>query len=76
MQLVFFGGHFLWSFFGASLGKFGQKSFAPPKICLLLHLWSEQFATAKWGCANVLSNTSSRAYKVCGWTGWRTTRFV
>jgi len=21
------------------LGKFGQKSFAPPKICLLLHLW-------------------------------------
>jgi len=20
-------------------GKFGQKSFAPPKICLLLHLW-------------------------------------
>jgi len=25
----FFGGHFLWSFFRASLGKFGQKSFAP-----------------------------------------------
>ena len=22
-----------------SLGKFGQKSFVPPKICLLLHLW-------------------------------------
>jgi len=28
-----------WSFSWASLGKFGQKSFAPPKICLLLHLW-------------------------------------
>ena len=28
--------------FRASLGKFGQKSFAPPKICLLVHLclWS------------------------------------
>jgi len=25
--------------FRASLGKFGQKSFAVPKICLLLHLW-------------------------------------
>ena len=25
-------------FFRASLGKFGQKSFAPPKICLHLHL--------------------------------------
>jgi len=24
----------------ASLGKFRQKSFAPPKICLLLHLWA------------------------------------
>jgi len=24
--------------FWASLGKFGQKSFAPPKNCLLLHL--------------------------------------
>jgi len=27
--------------FRASLGKFGQKSFAPPKISLLLHLWQE-----------------------------------
>jgi len=24
--------------FRANLEKFGQKSFAPPKICLLLHL--------------------------------------
>jgi len=39
MQCYFFGGHFLWSFFRASLGKFGRKSFAPPKICMLLHLW-------------------------------------
>ena len=29
-------------FFRASLGKFGQKSFAPPNICLLLHLWYKQ----------------------------------
>jgi len=27
-----------WSGFRASLGKFGQKPFAAPKICLLLHL--------------------------------------
>jgi len=26
-------------FFRASLRRFGQKSFAPPKICLLLQLW-------------------------------------
>jgi len=25
--------------FRVSLGKVGQKSFAPPKICLFLHLW-------------------------------------
>jgi len=39
---------------------------------------SEQFATAKWGYANVLSNKSCQAYKVCGWTGWRrhTPRFA
>jgi len=36
MQSLFFGGHLLWSFFRASLGKFGRKSFAPPKICILL----------------------------------------
>jgi len=34
--VVCFGGHFLWSIFRASLEEFGQKSFAPPKICLLL----------------------------------------
>jgi len=27
----FFEGHFLWNFFRASLGRFGQKSFATPK---------------------------------------------
>jgi len=26
--------------FLSSLGEFGQKPFAPPKICLLLHLCS------------------------------------
>jgi len=40
---LFFRGHFLWRFFRASSGKFGQKFFAPPKICLLLHL-----CTATW----------------------------
>ena len=34
LEVIF---HFL-EFIRASLGKFGQKSFAPPKICLLLHL--------------------------------------
>jgi len=29
---------FFFSFFRARLVKFGQKCFAPPKICLLLHL--------------------------------------
>jgi len=37
---------------------------------------SEQVTAAKWGCADVLSNTSSRVQKVCGWTGWRTHRFA
>ena len=37
---------------------------------------SEQFTTAKWGCANVLLNTSSGVWKVCSWTGWRTPRFA
>jgi len=37
---------------------------------------SEQFTTAKSCCANVLSHTSSRAYKVCCWTGWRAPRFA
>jgi len=36
----FFGGHF-WSIFRVSLGKIGKKSFAPSKICLLLHLWMQ-----------------------------------
>jgi len=30
--VFFFGGHFLWSFFLAGLGKFGLKSSAPPKF--------------------------------------------
>jgi len=32
------GGKIAQKAFRASLGKFGQKSFALPKICLLLHL--------------------------------------
>jgi len=44
LYLFIFGGHFLWSIFLASLWKFGQKSFAPPKICLLLHLCSDWLA--------------------------------
>jgi len=44
----FFGGHFLWSFFRASLGKFGQNLFSPPKIYLLLHLWPQGSHNHKW----------------------------
>jgi len=29
----------------------------------------EQFTTTEWGCCNVLSDTSSRAQKVCGLAG-------
>ena len=36
LEVIFFG-----VFFRASLGKFVQKSFAPPKIYLLLHLCSK-----------------------------------
>jgi len=36
--VVFFWRSVSLEFFRASLGKFGQKSFAPPKMCLLLHL--------------------------------------
>jgi len=36
--VVVFRRLFFLDFFQASLGKFGQKSFAPPKIYLLLHL--------------------------------------
>jgi len=38
----FFGGHFVWSIFRPVLGKCGQKSFASPKVCLLLHLCRQQ----------------------------------
>jgi len=38
MQSFFYGGHFLWILFRASLQKFGLKFFAPSKVCLLLHL--------------------------------------
>jgi len=37
-----FGGYFLWSIFRAGLGKYGQKYFTTPKICLLLHLCRQQ----------------------------------
>jgi len=30
--VFFFGGHFLWSFFRAGLGKYGLKSFTPPNF--------------------------------------------
>ena len=35
---LLFGGHFFIDFFRGSLGEFGQKSFATPIICLLLHI--------------------------------------
>jgi len=37
-------------FFRASLGAFGQKFFAPPTICLLLHLWSWAACVASESC--------------------------
>jgi len=40
MQSFFYGGHFLCILFRANLQKFGLKIFAPPNICLLLHLCS------------------------------------
>jgi len=38
MQSFFYGGHFLWILFRASLQEFGLKFFVPPNICLLLRL--------------------------------------
>jgi len=35
-------------FFSANLGKFGQKSFAPSKICMLLHLCHIQILVEKY----------------------------
>jgi len=35
----FFGRSLFGSFYRASMGEFGQKLFALPKICLLLHLY-------------------------------------
>jgi len=44
---MFFVGENLWAIgaqkFWASLGKFGQKSFTPQNIGLLLHLWITAF---------------------------------
>jgi len=37
---------------------------------------SEQFTTAKSGCAKLSSNKTSLALKVWGWTGWRTLWFA
>jgi len=42
-----FLGHF-WTFFRANLRKFGQKSFARTKICLLLHLWAVMYTVRVW----------------------------
>jgi len=54
--VVFYGGHFLWILFRASLQKFGLKFFAPPKICLLLHLCFSCVNVLK-GSVNVLSTS-------------------
>jgi len=39
-RAVFLEFSFFWVSSRASLGVFGQKSWAPPKICLLLHLFT------------------------------------
>jgi len=38
-----------WEFFSGKLGKFGQKSFAPSKIRLLLRLWLRVCNSARGG---------------------------
>jgi len=53
--------------FRASLRKFGQKSFAPPKICLLLHLWlhllfAESRSTVRY--VNLVNARPSRAERI------------
>jgi len=44
-NVVVFWRSFYWDFFRTSLRKFGQKFFARPKICLLLHLCLQRSKT-------------------------------
>jgi len=46
--MMFVGKNINTKAFLASLGKFGQKSFASPKICLLLHLCSCLLTCYRW----------------------------
>ena len=47
----------------ASLGKFGQKSFAPPKICLLLHLCYGYI----WNWIRAYLQKKTHTYKPISW---------
>ena len=44
--------------FLGKFGEIGQKSFAPPKICLPLHLWCIQRDFERVPCAAMFSTTS------------------
>ena len=48
----------------ASLGKFGQKSFAAQKVCLLLHLRLNGHVRGDW-CAVVLVDLCAFHFRVC-----------
>jgi len=52
----------------ASLGKFGQKFFAPPNICLLLHLCILRNVIVLW---DMLHSTKSQIFHVLFFHYWQ-----
>jgi len=49
--------------FWASLGKFGQKSFALPKICLLLQICHLHFKTSQIGRSAIFNNSICKSLR-------------
>jgi len=58
--------------FRASLGKFGQKSFAPPKICLLLYLC---FEVGYWPATPIQQSKVKKSEKTNSWNLGRSQDF-
>ena len=57
LEVIFFGA------FSGKFGEFGQKSFAPPKICLLLHLCAKlYFVVQKFGKSSVTTIITTEAF--------------
>jgi len=57
LEVIFFGA------FSGKFGEFGQKSFAPPKICLLLHLCAKfYFVVQKPGKSSVTTTVITEAF--------------